>query len=157
TNYDRTRQLVVDPVLRYATYLGGNAEDSATRVTTDSDGNFYVAGQTKSPDFPVTPSAFQGQPAGYSALFVAKFSPDLQIVYCTYLGGFGTNDVVAIVANAGQVTLAGYSSGSGFPTTPGAFAEQQAGDYALTSYVTKLSEQGDRLIFGTLFYSVSAM
>jgi hypothetical protein len=33
--YDRSRPLVIDPALSYATYLGGSAEDDANAIATD--------------------------------------------------------------------------------------------------------------------------
>ncbi len=55
-NYDRSRELVIDPSVSYATYLGGTAEDDGHAIAVDGSGNAYVTGQTKSTDFP-TPRA----------------------------------------------------------------------------------------------------
>jgi hypothetical protein len=40
--------LVIDPVIQYSTYLGG--DDSATGVAVDSAGNAYVVGLDQTPD-----------------------------------------------------------------------------------------------------------
>ncbi|MBT8446934.1 MAG: hypothetical protein KJO38_07290, partial [Gammaproteobacteria bacterium] len=40
--YDRSRELVIDPVNRYATYLGGTGQDEAFDIAVDADGNAYV-------------------------------------------------------------------------------------------------------------------
>src|ERR1019366_3379763 len=45
--------------LSYCTYLGGSQEDFGTSIAVDSAGGAYGAGDTYSPDLPVTPSAFQ--------------------------------------------------------------------------------------------------
>src|SRR5258707_15545152 len=50
--YDGSRELVIDPAITYATYLGGSGEDEAFAVAVDASGNAYVTGQTKSPNFP---------------------------------------------------------------------------------------------------------
>jgi hypothetical protein len=55
--YDRGLPLVIDPVLTYATYLGGSRTDSGTAVALDGAGNIYVAGDTFSPNFPVSSGA----------------------------------------------------------------------------------------------------
>ena len=50
--YDASRPLVIDPVLAYSTYLGGAGADSAGAIAVDAAGNAYVAGDTRSTDFP---------------------------------------------------------------------------------------------------------
>ena len=56
--YDRRRELVIDPVLSYAGFPGG---DSFEVATADPDGNLYVAGASAGPDlegaFRLTPPA----------------------------------------------------------------------------------------------------
>src|SRR5690349_5802718 len=56
--YDRTKVLVIDPILMYSTYLGGSQQEQGYGIAVDSSGNSYVAGYTISRDFP-TVNAFQ--------------------------------------------------------------------------------------------------
>ena len=44
--YDRTRALVIDPLLGYSSYLGGNNEENNTAVATDQRSNVYLAGSS---------------------------------------------------------------------------------------------------------------
>jgi hypothetical protein len=44
-SYDRRHPLVIDPVLSYATYLGGNNNDVGHAIALDSDGNTYITGE----------------------------------------------------------------------------------------------------------------
>jgi len=74
--YDRRRALVIDPVLAYATYLGGSSTDHFHSIAVDSIGNAYVAGDTNSVDFP-TANAIQPTSArGELDAFVTKFNRD---------------------------------------------------------------------------------
>jgi len=69
--------------LLYSTLLGGKGAgasstgDVALGIALDSNGNAYVTGQTSSPDFPITPGAFQtiNHPADGLTGFVVKLSP----------------------------------------------------------------------------------
>src|ERR1019366_7311116 len=57
--YDHARELVIDPTLAYATYLGGSNNESSRGVAVDPAGNFYVTGFTFSLDLPHTGGSFQ--------------------------------------------------------------------------------------------------
>ena len=52
--YDRGLPLVIDPVLLYSTFLGGNGDESGMGVAVDASGAAYVTGETYSTNFPVT-------------------------------------------------------------------------------------------------------
>jgi len=92
-DYDRTRELVIDPVLEYSSYLGGGDQDVADGIAVDKDRNAYVTGMTLSADFP-TEGAMQGTVAGpQSDAFVTKISADgSTLIYSTYLGGEDSGD-----------------------------------------------------------------
>jgi photosystem II stability/assembly factor-like uncharacterized protein len=83
--YDRTQSLVIDPVIGFATLLGGEAGDSARAIAVDPAGATYIAGVSTSLNFPsrVPPVYLGGMHA-----FVIKLSPDgSTVLYSTYLGG----------------------------------------------------------------------
>jgi hypothetical protein len=50
--YDTARTLVIDPVLDYSTFLGGNSVDVGHAIAVDGSGSAYVTGSTYSTDFP---------------------------------------------------------------------------------------------------------
>ncbi len=105
--YDHRYALVIDPVLRYSTLVGGahaidfngNAVPAGTAVsgmTVDAQGNAYIAGTTSATDYPTTPGAFtrnagsdceRGASAcASSSGFVTKLNPSgSELVYSTYI------------------------------------------------------------------------
>jgi len=122
-DYDRTRELVIDPVLSYSTYLGGTADEACSiivgsskpgcpAIAVDSSQSAYVAGSTTSADFPVTASVVQGASAGASDVFVTKFSlTGNALLFSTYLGGSGNDTSVGIAVDSGfDVFVAGTTS-----------------------------------------------
>lgn len=64
------------PSLLYSSYLGGSSTDYGYGIAVDSRNNVYVAGETKSADFP-TKNAFDSTYGGSSATdaFVTKIAP----------------------------------------------------------------------------------
>ncbi len=62
------------PLIDYVTYLGGSYADTAAGIAVDSTGAAYVAGNTSSPDFPVTSTSL-GTPSTSGCAFVTKFNP----------------------------------------------------------------------------------
>ena len=96
--YDHKLPLVIDPVLCFSTYFGGNSSDTAWSVALDTNGFIYIAGQTFSTQISATntapfstPGAFQTNFAGGGITgdaFVAKFdNQGSNLIYLTYLGG----------------------------------------------------------------------
>jgi hypothetical protein len=146
-NYDRTRPLVIDPVLAYSTYLGGSGSDVGHGIAVDALGNAYVAGWTSSSDFPTTSGAYQTACCG---AFVSKLNPaGSALIYSTYLSGIspGVDSQVATLAvdASGDAYVTGEAS-SGFPTTPGVFQTTCAGGCA---FVSKLNPTGSALVYST--------
>src|SRR5262249_17959168 len=69
--YDKTRSLIIDPVLSYSTFLGGVAAEAATGIAVDSSGNAYVSGFTctnNSCDATVTKLNAAGTAVVYSSI-----------------------------------------------------------------------------------------
>ena len=79
-----------DGLIAWATYLGGNGNDSANAVALDPAGDIYVTGDTTSLNFPATAGAMRTvlfRPGSPDA-FVTKIKGDgTAFGYSTYLGG----------------------------------------------------------------------
>jgi hypothetical protein len=83
--------------VRYASYLGGSYDEGAAGIAVDVAGNAYVVGTTQSPDFPIT----TGRPLqGGQDAYVAKFSPEGALLYCTFVGGPCEDEGRAIAVDA---------------------------------------------------------
>ncbi len=123
--YDQRLPLVIDPVLSYSSYLGGNVGDNALAIALDGQGNVYVAGETLSTAFPFTippgsyTNTFQGGTVNGDA-FVAKFdNAASNLLYFTYLGGSGNDGAFSMtVDNAGHAFVTGFTESTNFPTFP---------------------------------------
>ena len=118
----------------YSTYLGGNDSDYAYGLAVDSSGNAYVAGLTKSTNFPVTAGAFQPSFGGTPSVcddyvcgdaFITKLnSTGSALVYSSYLGGSGNEHPEGLAIDShGNAYLTGDTDSTDFPTTPGAFRD----------------------------------
>src|SRR5207237_3743438 len=78
-SYDRTKPLVIDPVLRYSTYLGGSGDDlpapaGTQGIAVDPEGKAYLRGATDSIDFTTTSGDLQTIFAGGSGVFGCAFA-----------------------------------------------------------------------------------
>jgi hypothetical protein len=51
-DYDRSHLLTIDPVVEFATYLGGPGNDRIGKLLLDAAGNIIIAGDTQSPAAP---------------------------------------------------------------------------------------------------------
>jgi uncharacterized protein (TIGR03437 family) len=146
-SYDHSRELVIDPVLIYSSYLGGSNISQINGMAVDVAGDIYVTGATEATNYPTTAGVIQttcplgntqlGAPAGVPkcgegesgtpAAFVSKISADGQtLLYATYLGGggngaagdYGTGIAVDASDNAWVV---GLTTSNDFPITANAY------------------------------------
>ncbi len=134
-SYDRSKPLVIDPVLSYSSYLGGNGLDQGKGVAVDGAGNIYVVGQSASADFPIQ-SASQSTSGGDTDAFVAKFNAAGTLQYATYLGGSGTDRGFAIAMDNADaaVYIVGDTDSTDFPVTD---ATSNSGE--IDAFIAKLS------------------
>ncbi len=117
--YDRSRELVIDPQLSYASYLGGSAEDVGFGVAVDASGNSYVTGHSDSANFPGPPTVIG--PAGGFDAFVVKINANGTLGYSTFMGGSGDDLGSAIaVDSTGAVYVGGITTSTDFPAIGGA-------------------------------------
>ena len=145
--YDRRKPLVIDPMIVYSTYLGGQSSPSENRIAVDWVGAAYVAGSTDSRAFP-TQGEIQSTLHGKTDLFITKLSSaGNTVVYSTYLGGSQHQFVRGIAVDAaGAVYLTGGTDSPDFPTK-GGLRTTLGGK--LDAIAVKLSPSGGALEYST--------
>lgn len=150
-SYDRNRSLVIDPVIQYATYLGGSAIDTVYDLAIDSDGNSFITGLTSSFDYPTVLGNSQVVTPGNTSTyaFVTKLNPTgTEPVYSTYLGTDDSRAHSIAVDPSGHAYVTGITASPDFPTTEGAMQTSPIG-ISTWSFVAKLSTDGSDLIYST--------
>jgi hypothetical protein len=148
--YDKTRPLVIDPVVVFSTLLGGAGEDVAFRAALDGAGALHVSGWSTSIDFPLA-VPFQGGNAGGFDAFFAKMNPTgTMLQYATYVGG-SANDFGGPMdfGPNGSPYFAIDTFSADFPITPNAFDSTHDLDRDVA--VVRLSPNGANLEFSTFF------
>jgi uncharacterized protein (TIGR03437 family) len=160
-DYDRNRRLIIDPALKYSTYLGGENNEAARGIGLDSAGNVYIAGVSSSPDLPTNSGVYQPNFAGRTALansnftgdgFVAKFSPAGKLIYLTYLGGAMDDGIAALAVDpAGNAYVTGETYSADFPSVNGYQPKLNSPSSTIEgdAFVTKLSPDGNKIIWST--------
>ena len=158
--YDRTRALIIDPVLTYSTFLGGAGSESCAAaagtgfvghcpaVAVDSASRAYVAGATTSS------GTFAGTSApsvnGGADVFIARLdSNGSALDYVTYVGGSGTEYPVGVAVDSGfNVYVAGTTTSGDFPTTATAF-QTSAGSAPSHVFFSKFDPSGSANLYTT--------
>jgi len=137
-DYDRSRSLVIDPVLLYSTYLGGTGFDTVNDIAADPDGNAYLVGDTSSLNFHgKTRSSGDG-----FGVFVSKIDPTgTQLIYTTILEGNNDDSGKTIAVDASGNVYVGGEATNGFPTTPGAFSTVK-NPTSFDAFIAKLNPGG---------------
>lgn len=158
-DYDRGKELVIDPVISFSTFWGGTGLDEGRAIAVDSEGNVYITGTTHSVDLPTTEGARQTEYKGSGLpgdAFVTKLSPDgSTVIFSTFLGGIDSDIANAIALGPdGGVFIAGETISSDFPRSAGAYQFLNMSASFLRriypeGFVSKLSPDGSSLIYST--------
>lgn len=146
---DPSATIVIDPGITYASYLGGSLNEHGCGVSVDDDCALYIAGDTLSLDFPVTPGTFDTTHNGDVDSFVAKIvGIGNAMLWATYIGGtLGDFGHGVIVTAAGETYITGGTSSTDYPVTAGAYDTSHNGKNDV--FVTRLNATGTALIYST--------
>jgi hypothetical protein len=153
--YDRDRMLVIDPVIEYATFLGGSGDDRGLGIAADSQGNAYVAGLTTSLDYPT--AGRTTTMGGTSDAFVTKLSPDGNLrLWSVYYGGSGSEQARGVSVDAqGDAYITGVTDSMNLPYTTGAYQTLKGStatpvnNTVTDAFVAKFSADGMRVVYST--------
>lgn len=148
-SYDRSKELVIDPVLNYSTYLGGSANTVAKAIAVDSTGAAYITGDTSSTSFPPATATTQGPRGGTSDIFVAKMNAGgSALTYLSIVGGALADTAAGIAVDAnGKAHVAGTTLSGAFPTA----SAQDTTLGTQDGVVFRLSANGASLEYSTFF------
>jgi hypothetical protein len=162
---DPTRELVIDPGILWASYLGssnqgGIPNDIAHGVASSKTGEVVVVGEAGWGDFPVTPGAYSVPFRKHQKAFVSVFDPTgSSLVYSCLIGGHQPASTLAYtealavdVSPTGEVVVGGWTTNGDFPVTPGAFDTENNGTATLptrSGFVTKFDRTGTKLVYST--------
>jgi gliding motility-associated-like protein len=170
--YDKTKEIIIDPVLIFSTYSGSTADNWGFTATFDSHGRVYSGGIAFGTGYPVTLGAFQinfagGETGAYLSgcdVAIIKYdSSGTQRLWATYLGG-SRNELPhsMIVDDLDELVVYGTTGSSNFPVTSGAYDQTfNGGDsiaydfnsikfsHGIDIFVSKLSADGTQLLAST--------
>jgi gliding motility-associated-like protein len=136
--------------LLWATYYGGNEDDSAYSIAIDNSGNVFVAGITLSTNFPIQNAGtfFQWTYGGglYDA-FILKFDNAGNLLWATYYGGSDDDYGFSIATdNSGNVFVTGNTSSPNFPVqNAGTFFQGTLGGGTFDVFILKFDNVGNLL------------
>jgi len=139
--------------LIFSTFIGGSLDllaDGIQRLTVNSAGVITIVGTTDASDFPVTPGAFCTSHCGQWDGYIARLAANGDRLICsTFLGGSNPDLIEAIVEDDFyNVTVAGRTGSSDFPTSPFAFSKQYCGGY-YDIFVSRMNPSLTKLIWST--------
>ena len=126
----------VDPnagAVLYSTYIGGEDLDYGKAILVGPTGLVYFAASTLSQQFPMAGYSYSGSSFGFQDVIIGVMdltqSGTPSLVYSTYLGGSGNDEVNAIAFDPnGNILVTGYTLSPDFPVTPDAMQSLYAGN-----------------------------
>ncbi len=163
--YDECLSLIIDPILIFSAYSGSFLDNWGNTATYDERGHVYsggiVEGGAGATGYPVTTGAYQEDHAGgaWDVGILRYDSSGANLLYCTFIGGSGTETPQSLVVNdAGELLILGATSSTDFPVTNGTQFQggttiDPLGAVPYTGgtdiFIAKLSPDGDALLGAT--------
>jgi len=150
---DGSRPVIIDPVLEWASYLGGSSLEYVYAVAEDAAG-LTVAGSTTVSNYPTTTGAYDTSWNGQQDAFVSRLAPDgTTLLFSSFLGGSKDEEARAVcLDSSGGIVVAGWTASANFPTGSTSFDKSYnggAGTLRSDAFVTRLAPGGSALVFSS--------
>jgi hypothetical protein len=129
----------------WSTYIGGYERDWANASSIDTSGNVIITGKTDSPDFPVTPGAYNTTYRGGDMYLTKLANNGSAIIWSTFITSGVGNDIV--LDSSGNIVVAGTTTYSGYPVTGNAYDTTFNGAY--DAVVSMISDTGSEVLWST--------
>lgn len=149
--YDKSLELVIDPVLIASTLSGSGSFDNYGHASTfDNLGNIYTGAVNFGGGYPATVGAFLlNFSGGFTDIVLSKLSPNgSALIFATYLGGNGEEYPHSlIVSDNNELYVFGTTSSTNYPCSAGAYDNTFGGGTDII--LTHLNSTGTGLVGST--------
>ena len=161
--YDKSRELIIDPILLFSSYSGSSADNWGYTATYDKQERLYGGGIVFGTGYPTTTGVYDITfNNGETDIGISKFaSIGDDLIYSTYLGGSSSDMPHSLIVNDDlELVIFGTTGSDDYPLTSNAYDNSFNGgslttvndiDFAKGSdiIVTKLNADGTSLIGST--------
>jgi hypothetical protein len=116
--------------IKYSTFIGGDSADVINYIFLEDADNIILAGETKSPNFPISSDAISKKYTGGNADgFITRFNlKSNKLEYSTFIGGSRTDQLRYVAKTEKQkYVLVGTSASNDFPMTKDALDQSIEG------------------------------
>jgi hypothetical protein len=134
---------------------------SASAIAVDAKGQAYIVGTTNTPAFPVVNGLFTqcgdfertGGECDYRDAFLSVINAEgTNIIYSTYLGGTISEEATGVALDKdANIYITGTTFSDNFPVQNASQGQKVGPDNFADGFLTKLSPQGDALLFSTYY------
>ena len=149
-------------ILTYSTFLGGTNNDRGIRLATDASGAAYVAGLTRSGNFPRTSTNFFSptitNTSAADAFVIKLNSSNTNLDYAVTFGGLGKDESWDVAVDAaGRAHVVGATESVNFPTN--SLLDSIYGPYSLSgtisgssdAFISVINSNGSAFEYSTYF------
>lgn len=169
-SYDQSQDLIIDPLLVFASFSGATSDNWGFTATFDELGHLYAGGVAFGTGYPTTIGAFQTTFGGGSSsqynigcdISLSKFASNgSTLVYSTFVGGSSNECPHSLVVdNNNELYLMATTSSFNYPTSIGCYDSTFGGGTPYTSsginyangtdiVITKFKEDGSDIVGST--------